>query len=1127
MMLLEMPCFTSSAQTKVSGSAVQPCLHSWPCRRKRISLMRKKIELARQGFKLLGWQSHCTNHGGSAAERWGGVPNLYPRPDRQQGQVRCASCGPNAEPWQRKKIVDRDQEEARRMQHTSRYRSSSSSSQAAFKQSIVRQASPAAAEGASSAAHVAFARANPDDPAQRSHDWPAVHTVQPVSSADIGNKSQRPATAAQPSLDLEAAEHIVLEQDDLHSPAVSLLSSLKLESASQDELLEDTTPTTEDVGVVPADICVVDTAEEARRVVNLLRTTYKTQDWFFACDTEVKDINLSKESPCGHGTVTCFSIYGGKSGSGEVCNFAADPSGPPQDRLWVDTMLDDQELNKELFVTFKEFFEDEGIKKVWHNYSFDRHVLHNHGIDCRGFAADTMHMARLWDSSRQGKGYSLESLTGDKKLMADYAADLRSKTGMKSLFGRKNIKKDNTEGKLTVLPPVEELQTDPQTRAKWIDYSAYDAKATWQLAQALKKQLMARPCVMDKRVQHAVQAATGQSTEMMIGMYNKYWQPFGLLLTDMERQGMSVNRRHLEEAEVRAVKDQAEAMDRFRSWASQKVPGAQLMNVGSGAQIRQLFFAGVQNQKGDKGTLETERVFKALNTEGWVDPNSKTKKPRKNIDFSLHSLWGLGAAPVIQPEVFTASGWPAVSTPVLRALAGKPGAAKRALQEQYGESTAAYSSGDDIPIEAIVEDSVDSSLDVPLPAPWDDVPATASGEDNMQAVAAEPQQPTEAVAVSSLGETSAEMEEEANKKGYGRAYAAFGGGRDGLEACAAIDALCELGAIDTLLSNFIKPLQGSEIATVDSQGNLDRVHCSLNINTETGRLSARRPNLQNQPALEKDRYKVRKAFTADVSKGHTLVVADYGQLELRILAHLAGCTSMINAFKLGGDFHSRTALGMYDHIKAAISKGECMLEWDGEGKPPVPLLKEMFAAERRKAKVLNFSIAYGKTAHGLSKDWKVSLDEAQNTVNRWYADRPEVRIWQTQQQDQAKSQGYVCTLLGRQRQLPDAGKKGPGTGAAAGHALRAAINTPVQGSAADVATAAMISINNCQRLKELGWKLLLQVHDEVILEGPKDSAVEAQKLVLSNMERPFDGQNPLLVALVVDSKIADTWYEAK
>jgi hypothetical protein len=136
---------------------------------------------------------------------------------------------------------------------------------------------------------------------------------------------------------------------------------------------------------------------------------------------------------------------------------------------------------------------------------------------------------------------------------------------------------------------------------------------------------------------------------------------------------------------------------------------------------------------------------------------------------------------------------------------------------------------------------------------------------------------------------------------------------------------------------------------------------------------------------------VRKAFTADVGAGRTLVVADYGQLELRILAHMAGCTSMVRAFEAGGDFHSRTALGMYDHIQEAIAQERCLLEWEGEGEAPLPLLKDMFAVERRKAKVLNFSIAYGKTAHGLSRDWKVSLEEAQETVKRWYADRPEVR----------------------------------------------------------------------------------------------------------------------------------------
>ncbi|KAL0038670.1 hypothetical protein WJX79_002562 [Trebouxia sp. C0005] len=814
---------------------------------------------------------------------------------------------------------------------------------------------------------------------------------------------------------------------------------------------------------VPADICVVTTAEDARRVVHLLRNKYKHM--IFACDTEVKDIDLSKESPCGHGFVTCFSIYGGTVDN-EVCNFAADKHAPHQDQLWVDTMLDgNEEASKEMFAIFKHFFEDPHIKKVWHNYSFDRHVLRNHGIDCQGFTGDTMHMARLWDSSRQGKGYSLESLTGDKKLMADYAGSMRSKTGMKTLFGKKNIKKDNTEGKLTVLPAVEDLQTDEATRARWIDYSAYDAKATWQLCQALRKELKARRCVMDARVQQAVQQATGLKNDEMYEMYGKYWLPFGLLLTDMEKEGMSVNREHLRAAEVQAEEDQRRAMGRFRRWASSKVPGAENMNVGSGAQIRQLLFAGVQNQKPEKGFLEVERIFKAPNTEGWVDPNSKSKKPKKNIDFILHSLWGKqqeGATPVIQPEIFTASGWPAVSTPVLRALAGKPGAAKRALNEQYGDS-GLEASADEIPVEAMVdEDELDSSVDLMV---------TDSKDDDMEAVGAEPaKQHSAGVAISTAIQSASQMDAEASQKGYGKAYAAFKGGREGLEACAAIDALCELGAIDTLLSNFIKPLQGSEIATRDSDGNLDRIHCSLNINTETGRLSARRPNLQNQPALEKDRYKVRKAFTADVSKGHTLVVADYGQLELRILAHMANCTSMIDAFKLGGDFHSRTALGMYDHIKEAINKGECMLEWDGDGKAPVPLLKEMFASERRKAKVLNFSIAYGKTAHGLSKDWKVSLEEAKDTVERWYSDRIEVRKWQDRQQKQAEKQG---------------------------------------------------------RLKELGWKLLLQVHDEVILEGPKESALEAQRLVLACMERPFDGRNPLLVELVVDSKIADTWYEAK
>lgn len=124
---------------------------------------------------------------------------------------------------------------------------------------------------------------------------------------------------------------------------------------------------------------------------------------------------------------------------------------------------------------------------------------------------------------------------------------------------------------------------------------------------------------------------------------------------------------------------------------------------------------------------------------------------------------------------------------------------------------------------------------------------------------------------------------------YGKAYNHFNGGEKGAEACKAIFALHEISSTNTMLTNFILPLQ--ELS--DDKG---RVHCSLNLNTDTGRLSSRRPNLQNQPALEKDRYKIRDAFIAP--PGKKLIVADYSQLELRLLAHVTNCDGMIQAFKV-------------------------------------------------------------------------------------------------------------------------------------------------------------------------------------------------------------------------------------
>jgi len=351
-----------------------------------------------------------------------------------------------------------------------------------------------------------------------------------------------------------------------------------------------------------------------------------------------------------------------------------------------------------------------------------------------------------------------------------------------------------------------------------------------------------------------------------------------------------------------------------------------------------------------------------------------------------------------------------------------------------------------------------------------------------------------------------------------QAYKCFNEGKEGHDACVALFSLTAIGSIDTMIANFLTSLQ----FLVDHDS---RVHCSLNLNTETGRLSSRKPNLQNQPALEKDTYQIRRAFQS--SPGNNLIVADYGQLELRLLASMTNCKSMIEAFKAGGDFHSRTALGMFDYIQKKVDDGDCLLEWDySKGEPPKPMLKDEYASERRKAKTLNFSIAYGKTAHGLSQDWGVSTTEAERMLRAWYDSRPEVEQWQKKTKSFARKTGITRTLMGRYRQLPGAQGRDRKL---IGHAERASINTPIQGGAADVAMLAMIKINESILLKRLGWILIMQIHDEVILEGPEETAEEAFEEVLRHMQSPWSlGLNPTSVPLNVDgSFIHQNWYDAK
>eukprot|EP00929_Paragymnodinium_shiwhaense_P088075 TRINITY_DN4828_c1_g3_i3.p1 TRINITY_DN4828_c1_g3~~TRINITY_DN4828_c1_g3_i3.p1 ORF type:complete len:885 (+),score=154.29 TRINITY_DN4828_c1_g3_i3:80-2734(+) len=336
-------------------------------------------------------------------------------------------------------------------------------------------------------------------------------------------------------------------------------------------------------------------------------------------------------------------------------------------------------------------------------------------------------------------------------------------------------------------------------------------------------------------------------------------------------------------------------------------------------------------------------------------------------------------------------------------------------------------------------------------------------------------------------------------------------GKSGMQA---MQCLREISELDGALDGFVSPLK--------RYAREGRIHAFFNLNTETGRLSSTNPNLQNQPTGR--RLSVRDAFVA--APGKVLIDADYAQLELRVVAHLAGCKPMAEALNSGGDIHSKTAALMFAEVREAIERGEVTVDERPQepGQEPVlPSVKEKFKALRDKAKTLNFSVLYGKTTFGLAKDWGMTQSEATMFIKRWFEAFPEIRKWQLEMEFEATSDaGCVRTLLGRSRKLRGTQSADRKDLAAA---LRMAINTPVQGGAADIVTLAMLKLHNSEKLQMLGFELVHQIHDEVLLEGPEENQEEAKAEVVRLMEDPLPF--PLLARLAVSVRTGRTWHEGK
>jgi DNA polymerase-1 len=275
-----------------------------------------------------------------------------------------------------------------------------------------------------------------------------------------------------------------------------------------------------------------------------------------------------------------------------------------------------------------------------------------------------------------------------------------------------------------------------------------------------------------------------------------------------------------------------------------------------------------------------------------------------------------------------------------------------------------------------------------------------------------------------------------------------------------------------------------------------RVHTSYSIaGANTGRLASTDPNLQNIPVRSEEGRRIREAFVAE--PGKVLVSLDYSQIELRILAHIAGIEALKQAFKEGQDIHAATASEMFN----------------------VPL-DEMTPDVRRQAKAINFGVIYGISGFGLARNLRIPRAEAQGFIDRYFERFPGIKDYMDDTKKFAKSNGYVETLFGRKIHTPEINAKGPG----AGFAARAAINAPIQGTAADVIRRAMIRMEAA--IADLPAVMLLQVHDELLFEvdeGSVDALIEAARDVMEGAAHPAVH---LAVPLVVDAGQGANWAEA-
>jgi len=306
-----------------------------------------------------------------------------------------------------------------------------------------------------------------------------------------------------------------------------------------------------------------------------------------------------------------------------------------------------------------------------------------------------------------------------------------------------------------------------------------------------------------------------------------------------------------------------------------------------------------------------------------------------------------------------------------------------------------------------------------------------------------------------------------------------------------VDDILDYRGLTKLLSTYVEALP--KMVHPETK----RIHSSFNqALTATGRLSSNNPNLQNIPIRTEAGAKVREAFIPR-DADHVLLAADYSQIELRLIAEISGDKAMVEAFQKGQDIHRATAARVFD------------VDYD-----------DVTREQRYRAKTVNFSIIYGAGSTNLSRQLDIKRTEAKELIDQYFKQYSGLKKYMDDMVEHARKEGYVKTLIGRRRYLRDINSK---SSLARSNAERMAINTPIQGSAADMIKIAMVNVNNMLKAKEYRTRMILQVHDELVFDVPRDEVDAVKPEIIELMKNALPDLN---VPILVEAGIGHTWREA-